>query len=99
MEPVRITFCTITGLLMFFIGCGYPFIATLRGKGILMSLLTVLICWVGLFLYLLALCFGFPLFVGIFSPTFAHEVCNDWVPSGKAAGAVLCIGWLPPLLA
>jgi hypothetical protein len=93
---MRTAFYIITGLVMLFITWVYPFIAILRGKRILP---TVCICWVGLFLYLLALSLGLPCLVGVFDQKFAHEMCMSWVPDGTGAGATLVIGWLPPSLA
>ena len=78
------------------IGYGMPFIAALRGGGLLKI---TLMTWLALIAYLVFLVLYVPGIVAGTDDQILKEVQTHWVPQGRGIVGVVLLGWVNPLIA
>jgi hypothetical protein len=93
---MRTAFILITALIGVVICYVLPFIAAVRGGGLLKI---ILFTWLGLIAYLVFLVAYVPQIVAGSDEEFCKEIQTHWVPEGPGIVAVVVIGWVNPLIA
>ncbi len=93
---MRTAFILTTGFIGLAICYGMPFIAALRGGGLLRI---TLMTWLALITYLVFLVALVPEIVAGSDDAFRKEIQTHWVPEGPGIVAVVVAGWIHPLIA
>ena len=92
---MRTAFILIVASVGILLAWVYPLVAVARGRPLGR---TVLITWGLLVGYLVAISFLLPGIIGLFSKEAGREVADHWVPEGTGVAAMMCVGWLWPLI-
>ena len=93
---MRTAFILTTGFIGVVICYAVPFIAALRGGGLLKI---TLMTWLALIAYLVFLVLYVPDLVAGSDEQFLKEVQARWVPEGPGIAGVVLVGWVNPLIA
>lgn len=89
-------FILITALVGVVICYALPFIAAVRGGGLLKI---TLFTWLGLIAYLVFLVAYVPQIVAGSDEQLCKEIQSHWVPEGPGIIGIVVVGWINPLVA